>query len=84
MPRAKERKIIKMVIKRLKNAKANKLNQNPITVVTPSLPTPQEQPNTSKTSQSQLAANQSANQGNILKAQRIIKEEIKHLLQERL
>ena len=48
MPRAKERKIIKMVIKRLKNTKANKLNQNPIIVVTLYLPTPQEQPNTGK------------------------------------
>jgi len=84
MPRAKERKITKVAMKRLKNTKANKLNQNPITAVTLYLPTPQEQPNINKTSQSQLAANQSANQGNILKAQRIIKEEIKHLLQERL
>ena len=84
MPRAKERKITKVAMKRLKNVKANKLNQNPITAVTPRLPTPQEQPNTGETSQSQLAANQSANQGNVLEAQQIIKEEIKYLLQERL
>ena len=37
MPRAKERKITKVAMKRLKNAKANKLNQNPITAVTPYL-----------------------------------------------
>jgi len=49
MPRAKERKITKVAMKRLKNAKANKLNQNPITAVTPRLPTPQEQPNTGET-----------------------------------
>ena len=40
MPQAKERKITKVVIKKLKNVKANKLNQNPITAVTPCLPTP--------------------------------------------
>ena len=34
MPQAKERKVIKVVMKKLKNVKANKLNQNPITVVT--------------------------------------------------
>ena len=39
MPQAKERKITKVVIKRLKNVKANKLNQNFITVVTLYLPT---------------------------------------------
>ena len=61
MPRAKERKITKVAMKRLKNVKANKLNQNPIAAVTPRLPTPQEQPNIGETLQSQLAANQSAN-----------------------
>jgi len=61
MPQAKERKIIKVAIKRLKNTKANKLNQNPIIAVTLHLPTPQEQPNTGKILQSQLAANQLAN-----------------------
>ena len=40
MPQAKERKIIKVVIKKLKNIKANKLNQNPIIAVTLCLPTP--------------------------------------------
>ena len=40
MPRAKERKIIKVAMKKLKIAKANKLNQNPITAVTLCLPTP--------------------------------------------
>ena len=49
MPQAKERKIIKVVIKKLKNVKANKLNQNPIIAVTPYLLTPQEQLNTGKT-----------------------------------
>ena len=52
MPRVKERKITKVIIKKLKNVKANKLNQNPITVVTLYLPTPQEQPNIGKTLQS--------------------------------
>ena len=40
MPQAKERKIRKVAIKKLKNIKANKLNQNPIIAVTLCLPTP--------------------------------------------
>ena len=52
MPQIKERKITKIVIKKLKNVKANKLNQNPIIVVTLCLSTPQEQPNIGKTLQS--------------------------------
>ena len=40
MPQAKERKITKVAIKKLKNIKANKLNQNPIIAVTLYLPTP--------------------------------------------
>ena len=57
MPQAKERKIIKVVIKKFKNLKANKLNQNPIIMVTLHLPTPQEQPNIGEILRSQLAAN---------------------------
>ena len=49
MPQAKERKITKIAIKKLKNVKANKLNQNPITAVTLCLLTPQEQLNTGET-----------------------------------
>ena len=87
MPRAKERKATKVGMKRIRIAKAKKLNDNPITAITPRLlnpqPTPQEQPNTSVAPQSQLTANQPANQTSVLAAQRIITEEIKRLLRGR-